>query len=307
MATTSTFYLNAPSLGSATAVFLDSNLTNCAPNGFYSDGVIAREQVDCVLLPQQTCPSPCPAPCELLVGATGGIGVYQININSGSSTGAIVLWFDPYYVPDGIRVTYDGIIYNKLSGGGGVHQSSNAGHFTFVGRVSDDCGIVTTHPSVVEYLYDEITASFIPTGATQSITVSSGDLSLTAGGGPGHCYMVIPKTAATPSNLFIEIFGPCATAWDFNISCPAALPSFPSSNMFATNSITCITAMPNTYYFVKVHTAIDTYVGINDYVFTDANGQYPLSNGYYLTSNAGITNKVIQVVNGIIIAISNCI
>ena len=57
MALSSTYYLNAPSLGSATAVFLNAALTVCAPNGFYSDGVIVREQVGCVLLPQQTCPS----------------------------------------------------------------------------------------------------------------------------------------------------------------------------------------------------------------------------------------------------------
>lgn len=57
MATSSSYYINAPSLGSATAVFTDSALTTCALDGFYSDGVISREQVDCVLLPQQTCPS----------------------------------------------------------------------------------------------------------------------------------------------------------------------------------------------------------------------------------------------------------
>ena len=57
MATSSSYYLNAPSLGSATAVFLDEALSECAPNGYYSNGVIVREQVDCVLLPQQSCPS----------------------------------------------------------------------------------------------------------------------------------------------------------------------------------------------------------------------------------------------------------
>lgn len=57
MATSSTFYLNGPSLGSSTAVFTDSNLSICAIDGFYSDGIIARQQVGCVLLPQQTCPS----------------------------------------------------------------------------------------------------------------------------------------------------------------------------------------------------------------------------------------------------------
>lgn len=57
MAISSSYYLNAPSLGSATAVFLDDELSECAPNGFYSNGVIVRQQVGCVLLPQQNCPS----------------------------------------------------------------------------------------------------------------------------------------------------------------------------------------------------------------------------------------------------------
>lgn len=57
MALSSTYYLNGPSLGSATAVFTDVALTICAADGFYSDGVIVRELVECVLLPQQTCPS----------------------------------------------------------------------------------------------------------------------------------------------------------------------------------------------------------------------------------------------------------
>lgn len=56
MATSSTYYLNAPSLGSATVVFTDNTLSTCAADGFYSDGVIVREQVNCVLLPQQICP-----------------------------------------------------------------------------------------------------------------------------------------------------------------------------------------------------------------------------------------------------------
>jgi hypothetical protein len=57
MAVSSTYYLNGPSLGSATAVFTNAALTVCAADGFYSDGVIVRELVGCVLLPQQTCPS----------------------------------------------------------------------------------------------------------------------------------------------------------------------------------------------------------------------------------------------------------
>lgn len=57
MATTASYYLNAPSLGSATSVFTNEGLSTFAPDGFYSNGVIVREQVSGVLLPQQTCPS----------------------------------------------------------------------------------------------------------------------------------------------------------------------------------------------------------------------------------------------------------
>jgi hypothetical protein len=57
MATSATFYLDAPSLGSATVVYSNSSLTTVAANGFYSDGTIVREQASGALLPQVTCPS----------------------------------------------------------------------------------------------------------------------------------------------------------------------------------------------------------------------------------------------------------
>jgi hypothetical protein len=60
MATSSTFYLNGPSLASATAVYTNASLTTLAPNGYYSDGTIVRQQSSGSLLPQSTCPSCAP-------------------------------------------------------------------------------------------------------------------------------------------------------------------------------------------------------------------------------------------------------
>jgi hypothetical protein len=57
MPTSSVFYINGPSLASSTAIFSDEAMTICATNGFYSDGLITREQVDCILLPAQGCPN----------------------------------------------------------------------------------------------------------------------------------------------------------------------------------------------------------------------------------------------------------
>ena len=61
MATEATYYLDTASFTNATAVFSDSTLSTCAPDGFYANGTIVREQVSCVLLPAQACPS-CPTP-----------------------------------------------------------------------------------------------------------------------------------------------------------------------------------------------------------------------------------------------------
>lgn len=65
MAIQGTYYLDAPSFGSATAIYSDASLTTLAPNGFYSDGIISREQASGTLLPQVTCPS---CSNEFLVG-----------------------------------------------------------------------------------------------------------------------------------------------------------------------------------------------------------------------------------------------
>lgn len=100
MATSSTYYLNAPSLASATAVFSDADLLVLAADGFYSDGVISREQVDGVLLPQQLCIPPVTNASlawsyTISGGATGTMDLYinsvlTENVNFNSS-GTILL------------------------------------------------------------------------------------------------------------------------------------------------------------------------------------------------------------------------
>jgi hypothetical protein len=308
MAINSTFYLDAADLATATAVYLDLSLTLIAPDGFYGDGTITREQSGGILLTAETC-SECPTPCGSSISGSGGQGIYQINLDAGStSTGAIVIKFDPFSVPDGIRVTYNGTVYNKLSSPyDGVHQSPNSGHFTVVGYTAGDCGlagVTTTIPAAVEYLYDGTV--FNPTGGTQSVTIAPADVSLSSFS-PGVCVMVIPKPTNTPSNVFLEMLGPCSgTAWNIDAVCPVALPTFGSSDVFFTAAIPCATSIPNTFYFAKVHTAADSYVGLYDYVFVDENGQNPLPNGYYLCDNTGVSNNVIHVVNGIVIGLSLC-
>jgi hypothetical protein len=308
MATNSTYYLDAADLATATAVYLDSSLAFLAPDGFYGDGTISRQQSLGILLPAETCVSPCPVPCGGSIGASGGQGIYLANLDTGSDVGAIVIYFNPDNVPDGIRAVYDGNTYNKLSSPiDGRHESTDPTGFTVVGNSGSDCGLAgntTNFPAAIEYLYNG--TSFLPTGNTQNITISPGDVSL--GASPGSCIMVIPKTTASPSVINLEMLGPCSgTVWAASIQCPYLLPEFSSSTRQSTALVPCGTALTETYYSAKVHTANDAFVGLYDYVFEDAYGAIPLSSGFYLTNNVAAPNQVLNVQNGIVVAITNCI
>lgn len=309
MATSSSYYLNAPSLGSATAIFTDDALSICAPNGFYSNGSIVREQVDCVLLPQQTCPA-CATPCGETINASGGQGIYLLDLETGTTggdIGAIIVRFDPYSVPDGIRATLGVNVYNKLTSSvDGLHQSSTSGNFTYVGDTGGDCGISgTTYPALTEFSYDGTT--FVATGNTQSITVNAGDVSLGASA-PGNCLMVIPKLTPSPSIINFEVVGPCSgTAWQMSVACPELLTGFSSSVNAVSAVAACALYETVTYYNASLAGTPGT-VGLYDFVYADAYGSTPLTAGFYFASGS-ITgsNDWFEVSSaGVVIALGVC-
>ena len=310
MATSSSYYLNAPSLGSATAIFTDGALSICAPNGFYSNGSIVREQVDCVLLPQQTCPA-CATPCGETINASGGQGIYLLDLETGTTggdIGAIIVRFDPYSAPDGIRATLGVNVYNKLTSSvDGLHQSSVSGNFTYVGDIGGDCGISgTTYPSLAEFSYNG--TAFVATGGTQSITVNAGDVSLGALA-PGSCLMVIPKLTPSPSIINFEVVGPCSgTAWEMSIACPELLIGFSSSVNAVSSVAACALYETVTYYNASLAGTPGT-VDLYDFVYADAYGSTPLTAGYYYAAGS-ITgsNDWFQVSSaGVVVALGVCV
>ena len=309
MAISSSYYINAPSLGSATAVFTDSALLICATDGFYSDGIISREQVGCVLLPQQTCPS-CVTPCGVNISASGTQGIYLLDLDTGTAVGdigAVIVRFDPFSVPDGIRGTLGANVYNKLTSSvDGLHESTNAGAFTYVGSTGGDCGISgTTYPALIEYLYDG--TAFYATGNTQSVTVAPGDVSLGAFA-PGNCLMVIPKTTSSPSIINFEVVGPCSgTAWDMSVACPVLLTGFSSSVMAASSAAVCLLSETVTYYNASLPNT-PGIVGLYDFVYSDAYGSTQLPAGFYLATGSIIGgNDWFEVdADGVVISLGVC-
>jgi hypothetical protein len=305
MATSGTFYLDAPSLSTATVVYSNAALTTVAANGFYSDGSIVREQVSGVLLPQQICPS-CSVPCGGTINANGTQGVYYLNTNLGSPTGAVIIRFNPTSVPEGIKVVYNSIVYNGLSSPSFGWRKGTAGLPTYLGSSSDPCssGIVAGSPYTLnEFQYNGTT--FAPLGTVETVSVASGQMQLTASA-PGNCVMVIPKTAASPSILNLTFVGPCTGAvFSISVSCPAALPSFASSTVNVGSATACADTIDQTYYVAYVNGGAGV-LGLYDLVFSDANGQSKLSAGYYKTTAAGANNWFQVDANGVIIAFGNC-
>jgi hypothetical protein len=311
MATLGSYFLNGPSLGSCTSVFLDISLTTLAPDGFYSDGVTSREQVVGVLLPEALCGT-CGVACGESISGSGGTGIYLLNTDAGSTianVGAIIITFNPASVPDGIRATYNGNIYNTLSSpADGLHRSTNPSGFTIAGRTSGTSSCSSSwypaggNVTLNEFLYTG--GSFVSTGNSQTIPIAAGDISLSAVP-TGPCVMVIPKVYATPSLLNLELLGPCgSTVFSINVNCPSLLPSFSSS--IVSSSADCFVNLTELYYFAKVHEESDTYVGLYDYVFEDAYGVTPLADGFYLIENVDIPRKSIEVQDGIVIGFTDC-
>lgn len=304
MPTQQTFFLNAPTLSAATTVFLDSGMTTCAPDGYYSDGAVARQQVGCVLLPAEACPT-CGDTCkDSIVDLTSFEGVYYTAFFAGETatdTGAIIVTMLLDNSVSGIKATYNGNDYNALSSPIYGYLAGTSGLYTYVGGASYDCGIDGSTYTLDEYTY--IDPAYSPLGTTTSITVTSGEDKITVGD-PGLCVMVIPKTSATPDTVDITIVGPCPSSKALlSVSCPIKLPAFLGTVGVAEVFPEWFCNFPYnvTYYVVPVNGDGIT-LGLYDWVFSDINGANVLPDGFYRALNVPAPYDTFEVQDGIIIA-----
>ncbi len=303
MPTQQTFFLNGPTLSSATTVFLDSGMTTCAPDGYYSDGTVARQQVGCVLLPAEACPT-CGTECKGAVEAPSLQGIYTIAFDAGdtpSSVGAVIITIAVNSTVNGIKVDYDSVSYNQLSSQVfGLLAGTPSTAYTYIGDIPNDCIVVGTPVTLNLYTWDETT--YIPAG-TSSVTVSAGEIQLTAGN-PDLCVMVIPKTNAAERYVNVTIVGICPDSEAIvGISCPLKLPAFLGTVGVAEVFPEWFCNFPYniTYYVVPVNGDGIT-LGLYDWVFSDINGANVLPDGFYRALNVPAPFDTFEVQNGVIIA-----
>jgi hypothetical protein len=121
MATSATYYLNGPSLGSSTAIFSDAALTTLADDGFYSDGLIVREQVLGVLLPQQTCDGCVPESYNCVEGSCvnpgDGTGTYEtlLECEASCSSGTVQVSWTLNNIVGGRLIIYNNSMVELLN------------------------------------------------------------------------------------------------------------------------------------------------------------------------------------------------
>jgi hypothetical protein len=303
-----TLYINGPTLSSSTAIFTDAAMTTCAPNGYYADGPVVRQQVDCVLLPEQECPF-CGVDCEAS-SFKGPVnqGVYYMSVNLSSTVGPVVITFNPLDYPNGIEVTYDSTVYNTVVSPFFGPLSAPSGLPVFVGLDTEDCGIVGTHTlEEYEFIDDGVTYSFSNLGTTDVVNVATSQMNLTWAS-PGNCIMVIPKPFPTPDTLLVKVISPCGLdSFQLEVQCPnidnvAVIPGSAGGS----EELICGYDVDTIFYNSIPVNGDGTTLGLYDFMYYDFDCTTPLEDNYYLSSSCPAPNSWFRIENGIIVEFGEC-
>lgn len=300
------YYLDAPTLAQATAVYTNATLTTCAPNGVYSDGSITRVQSGCVLGPAKSCPS-CGFPCasDYNEGKIDS-GVFRVTVDLGNSAGdigAVVIVFSANTYPNGFKAVYDGITYNSFSSPIYGYMSAPTGLPVYIGDEDNDCGITTA--SFILDNNDWDGTGYTYNGTTSIVSVLPAQTNLTVNP-PGQCIMVIPKVNLNPSSLDITVEAPCGADFEIRVNCPNVLFPTYTSQVAPTDEIVCEYEDNLIYYNVPVN-GNGVTLGLFDWIFIDPYGESVATDGYYHapTMLPGAYDWFL-VQNGVIIQMGQC-
>jgi hypothetical protein len=293
------YYINGSDLSSATGIFANPELTECAPDGWYSDGVVTRQFLNCELLPIQPCPS-CSTGCGDfdISNNKANDGRYLIDWDTGTALGAIVVRINQNIETVGVLTSLGAVEYASVSSQNYGYISSGSANFLFIGSVATSClpPIPFTY-TVPDFNY--LGGAFVNTGNTFISSVDPDQDGRTPLA-PGECVMVIPKTsnAFTSLKTYFTYTNVCSIA-SFSVSaeCPKMLPTWMGSANGEDAGTACLLAPSTTYYYVHVNGS-GGVLGLYDFVFKDPYGETALAPGFYNTGSMSPLFSYIEVGNG---------
>ena len=247
-------------------------------------------------------------PCGGELEDGSGNGYFEATVTSGSPTGAIVVYFYPQSVPDGIAYEFNSATYNDLTSNTYGYEAGTGNNLNIVGRNNitgcTEANLIANSPYTLNTSVWNGSSFGLNGGTTTVVTTN---VNLNPAGGITYT-LVIPKPSSTPSTGTLKIVGPCTgTGWDVKVLCPATLPSFTTNGVVGTFQGACCAAQDKTYYFARNATGgnnftvdTNTLPQVGNFVYSDSRGAGVLTDGYYrITSNTAI-----YVVNGVVDSIS---
>ena len=254
-------------------------------------------------------------PCgEPSLSAGSGTGYFEATVTSGNPTGAIVVYFYPIGVPDGVAYEFNGTTYNDLTSNTYGYAAGTGNNLNIVGDAGlSSCNASTLASQSPKTLPTSVWngSSFGLNGGSTSVVTTNTNLNGTS----GNIYytLVIPKPSSTPTTGTLKIVGPCSgTAWNVKVLCPATLPSFTTNGVNSTFQGSCCAAQDRTYYFARNATTsftvdTNTLPQVGNFVYSDSRGANALTNGFYrITSNTAIRTTS-GVVDSIHTGCSSCL
>jgi hypothetical protein len=317
MSTLGNYYIDNPQFEFASGVYTDAALTISAPDGWYSNGVIARRQISGVLGAVQECGDLAPA-CPVSISTTVYQGEYTTSAETGSDPttdlGAILIYFNPNSVANGIRARLGSVWHNELTSPvDGYHAASFAtSQFTIIGDDSASGGappascpnftIVNT-PKLFDSYYYKPNIGYVMGGLVTRQVIPS-MVSLSSGVAPGNCLMVVPKINVANTKISVSILGVCEVSeWDLEIRCPVLLTGVPASNIGAT----CGTATyPNTFYNAPVDGVSFGDPNLYDFIFGNVYGSTKFPAGVYKVNTAPNAKLITIDANGVVTNVVIC-
>jgi hypothetical protein len=325
-----TKYFNASSLNDATTIYDDELLTVVSANGYYSDGVTTRYQLDGVLGSNKTCPTCLSYPCTSGIDIpTDGIGRYNLKTTFGADIGAIkVLIKGVGTMPIGVQLLKDSVpIDNKFSSTSssysliGQINAPIANALSFFSSSNSTSGVCKSFNfssiSLPTYTYsgsnwvtDNVNANINMTNRRS--VVQNADLE--------DLLIYIPKTSATDIFLTTIAVSPCggtALTNKIEIGCPLALPTFDVSGPQPNANAACDAGIASQLYVGYVSGATvggDVRISVNDFIFDDANGNIKATDAWYGINrinaegggSAGLKSRI-QVQDGIVVKLQSCV
>ena len=321
------YYINGNTLAQATAVFTDAALTVLAPDAYYSDGSLCRQQVGGVLLSNEICPA-CSDSCPNTVTVSNvGLGLYKFSVGVTSGTGAVLVRINVDSLADGFRVNWNGNWYNQMSStvSGYLGTGASTTEPIYIGNNTDAgcqpagggaAGLVpipcpnpcTTFQNMVTYNYNFANNAWSAVSSS-SWTVNASEVQ-TQAVNPGPATLVIPKTTAGPNVIDLEVYGPCNnTGWSVEVDCPVLLSEINTTGNSTVDSATaCADATSLKVYNAPVN-GTPGVPGLHDWIYSDSGGTTlvaPASNTFYKYVDGGV-NKWFEVsTDSIIVNRGNC-